>query len=131
MKNGFYASTLIIVLGAFSHFGLPWWAVVPIAALAAILFPQKPALSFSTAFAAGTLLWWGSAFWLNAANGGMLSAKVGQLFLGLKGFHLVMITGMLGGTLAGFGALTGTFFRGLFAPRAPHRYQGKRQTYKM
>jgi len=131
MKNGLYTSIFIIVLGACCHLGLPWWAIVPIAAVAAILFPQTPALSFSTAFAAGTLLWYSSAFLLNTANGGALSAKIGQLFLGLKGIHLVMITGVLGGTLAGLGALTGTYFRGLFAPRTSKRYQGKRATYKI
>jgi hypothetical protein len=131
MKNGLYASLFIIILGACCHFGLPWWAIVPIAGLAAIVFPQKPSLSFGTAFAAGTLLWYGSALFFNSINGGLLSAKIGQLFLGLKGAHLIMITGVLGGTLAGLGALTGTFFRGLFEPRAPQRYRGRRPTFKV
>jgi hypothetical protein len=131
MKNGFYFSLFILTLGVFCHFGLPWWAIVIIAGIGAILFPQRPTASFALAFGAGTLLWYGSAFISNLLNEGLLASKIGQLFLGLKGFHLLMITGMLGGTLAGMGAITGTFLRQLFANRRPTRYRGKRPTYKI
>lgn len=130
MKNGLFAFIFIIAVGATGHLGLPWWAMAPVGAVAALLFPQPPARSFATGFAAGSLLWYISAFILNAQNAGMLSAKVGQLFLGIKGIHLLFITGGLGGVLTGLGALTGALLRSIFTDRKPQRYRGKKTTYK-
>jgi hypothetical protein len=131
MKNGLLASTFIIVLGFCCHLGLPWWSIAPIAAIASVIFPQSPGLSFSTAFAAGTFVWWSSAFFLDLNNAGLLSAKIGQLFLGLKPAYLLMITGSLGGILAGLGGLTGSFLRSVIFPPQQKRYRGKRTTYKI
>lgn len=121
MKNAFYTALFILVLGNLGHFGLPWWALAPIAAMAAWLFPAAPAATFGTAFSAGTLLWYVNAALLNASNQGMLSTRVGLLFQGLQGWHLLLVTGLLGGILAGLGALTGLFARDLFVARQPKR----------
>ena len=91
MKNALYITLFILILGNFSHFGLPWWALAPIAALASWLFPLSPGKSFLAAFVGGLLLWYFNAFLLNSANDGMLSAKVGQLFQGLKGWHQSLV----------------------------------------
>ncbi len=131
MKNGLYAFLFIVVAGAAGHIGMPWWCMALVGAVAALLFPQRPALSFSTAFSAGTLLWYASAFVLNTRNAGLLSAQTGSLFLGLKGFHLLLLTGLLGGTITGLGALTGALLRRLFAKRPPRRYRGQRQTFRV
>lgn len=125
MKNGLYTTVFVIALGILCHFGLPWWSMAPIGFVAALLFPQSVGLAFSTAFAAGAVLWYASALLLDTANGGMLSAKVGQLFVGLKTWQLLTMTGFLGGILAGMGALAGALVRTLTDTK-PRRYRGKR-----
>lgn len=120
MKNALFLALSILIFGNLSHFGLPWWAVVPIAAIAAWVFPLSAGKSFGVAFAAGALLWFSSAFLLNAANTGMLSTKVGLLFQGLQGWHLLIVTGILGGILAGFSAMTGRYARDIIVGSKPN-----------
>lgn len=119
MKNALYLILSILIAGSLSHFGLPWWSVVLIAAAAGWLFPLSAGRCFSAAFVAGALLWFTNAFLLNSANTGLLSAKVGLLFQGLKGWHLLLVTAILGGILAGLGALTGCYARDAFVGRKP------------
>ena len=121
MKNALYLLLSILILGNLSHFGLPWWMLVLIAALAGGLFPTTAGKTFSAAFAGGLLLWCLNAYLLDTANAGALSAKVGQLFQGLKSWQLLSATGFMGGILAGMGALTGLFARDAFVGRAPKR----------
>lgn len=129
MKNSLYTTIFIIALGALCHFGLPWWAMAPIGFAAALLFPQAVARSFGIAFAAGFLLWYASALLPHLANGGILSGKIGQLFLGLKGWQLLSLAGLLGGLLTGMGALTGALLRDVFMTGKPKRYRGKRTVF--
>ena len=121
MKNALYTTLFILILGSLGHLGLPWWTLAPIAALAAWLFPLAPAAAFGTAFAAGALLWYLNAALADASNQGVLSTRVGLLFQGLKGWHLLTATGLLGGILAGLGALSGRFARDVFVARQPKR----------
>ena len=114
MKNALYLALSILIACSLSPFGLPWWVLVPIAAVAGWLFPLSGGKSFSVAFAAGALLWFFNAFLLDAANNGLLSAKVGRLFQGLRSWQLLALTGLLGGLLSGLGAMTGRFARDVF-----------------
>ncbi|HPI06085.1 MAG TPA: hypothetical protein PLM41_06870 [Saprospiraceae bacterium] len=122
MKNVSIVSALILFFGALGYFGLPWWSLPFIAAIAVFLFPLSGGKSFSVGFAAGSLLWLIVVTLHNMSNGGMLSTKIGQLFMGAKGFHLIMATTFIGGLLAGFGALTGTYARQMLFPAKPKRY---------
>ena len=71
------------------------------------LFPISSGKAYAVGFAAGFLLWWGSAFFFNFANAGMLAGKMGELIGNLNSAYMLMITGTMGGILAGFGTLTG------------------------
>jgi hypothetical protein len=114
MKNLLYCVLFIFALGHLSHFGLPWWGIVPIAAIAGWFFPLSAGKNFSAAFLAGSLLWLVNAYLYNADNDGMLAGKVGMLFQGLNSWHLMGIAAIFGGVLAGFGAMTGRYARDLF-----------------
>ena len=114
MKNALYLSLSILIFGNLGHFGLPWWSLVLVAALAGWLFPLSSGKNFASAFVAGLLLWLTNAFLLDIANEGLLSAKVGVLFQGLKGGHLLFLTGIFGGILTAFGAMTGRLARAAF-----------------
>lgn len=114
MKHVFYIALSVFILGNLCHFGLPWWTIVLIGAWAGWFFPVLPVRSFGAAFAGGFLLWLGNAWLPDSANDGILSGRVGQLFSGLAGWHILLATGLLGGISAGLGALTGRLARGLF-----------------
>jgi hypothetical protein len=121
MKNAFYLILFILILGNLSHFGLPWWALAPLAAVAAWFFPVSGGKTFLAAFTGGLLLWAFNAFLLDSANDGLLSAKIGLVFQGLKGWQLVVLTGIFGGILAALGAVTGFYAREAFVGSKSNR----------
>jgi hypothetical protein len=126
MKNTLYLSLFILVLGSTSLLGLPWWCITLIAMIGAFLFQLGAAATFGVATAAGTLLWTTVALFWTLPNGGLLATKVGQIFQGLSGAQLVMLTGLIGGLLSGLGAMTGYSLRALFVDKKPKRYAVKK-----
>ncbi|MBK6930404.1 MAG: hypothetical protein IPH12_05860 [Saprospirales bacterium] len=114
MKNTWLLLLFVFISGHLCHFGLPWWALVPLSALAGWLFPQAAWRSVLAGFAGGLLLWTTNALWLDIANAGLLSGKVGTLFMGLSRSQILLFTGLLGGLLGGLGALTGRWARDVF-----------------
>ena len=113
MKNFLIATLFILAAGQLCRFGLPWWAVAPIAAIAGWAWAQSAAKSLLAGFCGGFLLWLTAALFLDMANEGLLSGRVGKLFMGLSGTGLLLITGLLGGLLGALGALTGRWARDL------------------
>jgi hypothetical protein len=104
----------IVIWGAISWFGLPYWTLVVVAFFGATLFHTTPLRDFGIAFTAGTFLWSSFAMWADTHNGGQFAAKIGEIFLGLTTTKLVWATGIIGGLLAGMGALSGGYFREIF-----------------
>jgi len=107
MKNALLVIGLIFFAGQLCQMGLPWWSVAPIGALAGWLFPQPATRGFFVAFLGGVLLWVSAAYLQDVPNEGVLSARIGTLFMGISRWHVLLITGVLGGLLAGLGYLTG------------------------
>lgn len=103
----------IVLLGFGAHQLLPWWAVGGIALLASAVVGLRPLRSFFIGFFAAGLLWGGMAAWLHHAGNEILALRIGELFGGLPPLVLFIITGVLGGLLGGFGALTGSLGREL------------------
>lgn len=129
MKNTLYTTLAVLLLGSLCYFGLPWWSVAVVAVVAGFLWPQPAGRGFATAFSAGFALWWGWAFFAHSQNGGKLTAMVGQVFQGLQSWHLLTLTGTLGGLLAGLGVLAGIYTRTLGdrPQRRPERRRRRRR----
>ena len=103
-----------IILGYLAHQFLPFWAMALAAGVVALLFNYKYGMtSFAAGFLAAFLLWCAYAYTLDAENTGKLSSQLGQLFQ-TNGTYLVSVTGLIGGVLGGFGALTATLAKRLF-----------------
>jgi hypothetical protein len=113
LKNLIGLPGVVLAVGSLAFFGLPWWMTAVGGFLAALLFPIGAGKAFSVGFAAGFSLWYGIASFFNFANNGVLAGKIGALFQGLQGWHLLTGTGAFGGLMAGLGALTGTYLLGL------------------
>ena len=107
-----------ILLTAFLSFALclflPWWAIAIAAFTVAVAIVQAPWKSFITGFLALFLLWAIMAWWISYTNNDLLADKVSVMILKQKSaFMLVLVTGLIGGLVGGFGALTGSLVRKL------------------
>lgn len=127
MKNYSGLALFIVILGSFCWFGLPYWWLAIIAGIGGFLFQNSPLGNFFVAFSAGTTLWSGIAWWQNFQNAGLLAGRIGQLLQGLSVAQLIWATGAIGGLLAGFGALTGSFARAFFEPKKKRNYLAERR----
>lgn len=90
---------------------LAWWSLPVLAALIALIFRMRPHTALLGGFLGGLLLWGGYAAILNAQNDGIMSARIGELFGGISGILLVLITGIFGGLFSALGAWTGSLAR--------------------
>src|SRR5687767_2904179 len=82
-----------------------WWFFAVIAFLVAFLVPQNSIRTFLAGFLGIFLLWSGLAWWFDMKNDGLLSAKIASILpLGGSALMLILITGLIGGLVAGFAA---------------------------
>jgi hypothetical protein len=105
------AAAVVLVLALMGQWWLPWYALAAAALPAGALFRLGAGGSFAAGFLAGFLLWGGYAWYLDSRNGSLLSARMGELFGGVPGAALLAATALVGGLLAGLGALTGSLGR--------------------
>ena len=105
---------IILILSFASGFFLPWW-VVAIAAFSAAFFAGKtPGQAFWSGFSAVFIVWIVLALFKSIPNNHILATKVAQLFH-LPGWgYLLLITGIIGGLVSGFAALSGLFLQKAF-----------------
>jgi hypothetical protein len=108
MKNFILSVILIAVISAIGEMFLPWWIIAVVGFGVGYFLPLKPGSSFLSGFTAVFLLWVAYAFMLTHANNDILAKKVAML-LSLKGhvMALLLVTGVIGGLVAGFATLSG------------------------
>lgn len=93
---------------------LPWWSIAIAAFIVAAAIHQLPWKAFLSGFLALFLLWTSMAWMISAANNDILAGKVSIIILKQEGtFLLILITGLIGGLVAGFAALSGSLARKL------------------
>jgi hypothetical protein len=109
----FLAALILTVLLSFiAGLYLPWWGIAIAAFVVALIVYQNAGMAFLAAFAGLLLLWSGLAFWIDSGNESILSARIGELLgIGNNAFLLILITGAIGGLVAGFAAMSGSFLR--------------------
>ncbi len=109
----FFISILLIALLSFAvSLFMPWWVIAIAAFIVAFAIPQKPWLSFLAGFTALFILWIAISFYISSANDDLLVHKMSVLFLKADNpILLFLLTGLIGGLVAGFGSLSGRFLR--------------------
>jgi hypothetical protein len=109
----FFSVIIIIGLLCFaSGFIFPWWAIAPLSFMVTLLIPQKPGISFLSAFLALFILWGGLASYMDVKNKHILSTKIAELFFDSKSNYLIIfVTALAGGLVTGFSALTASLLR--------------------
>ncbi|MCY7310241.1 MAG: hypothetical protein LH619_05640, partial [Chitinophagaceae bacterium] len=77
-----------------------------------VLVHQKAGKAFLAGMLGVFLLWAGLAWWIDMKNNGVLSKKVAAVLpLGGNALLLILLTGIVGGLVAGFAAMSGSFLR--------------------
>ena len=109
----FFISIILIALVSFAAcLYLPWWTIAIVAFLIAVVINQKPFPSFLAGFIAVFILWTILAAVISSANEHALAQKFSMLILkSNKSNLLILLTGFIGGLVAGLAALTGSFMR--------------------
>jgi len=101
---------MLLSFGACLYF--PWWSIAIVSFIVSALIPQKPGISFITAFVALFLLWAGLSFWISSHNDNILAHRVSLLiFKSDSAYLLILVTALIGALIAGFAALTASFIR--------------------
>ena len=91
---------------------LPWWTIAIAAFIVALAIHQLPWKAFLSGFIAIFLLWSVTAWVISAANDDIMAGKVSMMILNQEGsLLLVLVTGLIGGLVGGFAALTGSLAR--------------------
>ena len=109
---------LILLISLVAQFFLPWWVIAPIAFLLAARLGLNGKKSFWNGFSALFILWTCMALLRTLPNENLLANRVGQMLtLPESGFNwviLVIITGIIGGLVAGLSAFAGFQFKEAF-----------------
>ena len=109
----FLVSVVLTALLAFvAGLYLPWWSIAIAAFIVALIIPQRPGSSFLSGLLGLFLLWGALALWINIKNEGILATKIASVLpLGGSAVLLILVTGLIGGLVAGFAALSGSYLR--------------------
>ncbi len=106
------AIILTSLLAFISGLFLPWWGIAIASLLVAVLVHQKAGKAFFSGLLGVLFLWAGLAWWIDMKNNGVLSKKIAAVLpLGGNGMLLVLVTGLVGGIVAGLAAMSGSFLR--------------------
>ena len=106
------AIILTALLAFISGLFLPWWGIAVTSLLVALLVHQKAGKAFLAGFLGVFLLWAGLAWWIDRKNNGVLSTKIASVLpLGGNAILLIIVTGFIGGLVAGMAAMSGSFLR--------------------
>lgn len=106
------ATLLTAFLSFISGLFLPWWGIAIIALLVGLLVKQVAGLSFLSGFLGVFLLWAALAWWIDIKNNSVLSERIANVLpLGGNSFLLIIVTGIVGGLVAGFAAMSGAYLR--------------------
>ena len=89
-----------------------WWFFAVVALLVALLVHQKAGKAFFAGFLGLFILWFILTAWIDSANGGVLSVRIASLLpLGGSKWLLMIVTALIGGLIAGFAAMSGSYLR--------------------
>lgn len=119
------ALLLTALLSFIAGLYLPWWSIAMAAFIVALMVYQRAGIAFLAAFWGLFLLWSSLSFWIDSENESILSARIGELLgIGNNSFLLVIITGAIGGLVAGFSAMSGSFLRSRKRPAVKNQAAG-------
>ena len=114
----FLVSLIVTMLLSFtSCLYFPWWSIAVTSFIVAVAIPQSSVKSFLTGFLALFMLWAALSFWISVNNDHILAHRVSLLVFKIDNPYLLMlVTALVGGLVASFAAMTGSYCRGKKKP---------------
>lgn len=104
----------IILLGVLAQLLFPWWIISIVALYVGYFVHESPAKSFAYGTVAVMLMWLTYAGIQSSMNGGLMGLSISNMLGGkVSAGQLIILTGIIGGLVGGFAAMTGTLFRQL------------------
>ena len=104
----FIAALILTALSGYaSCLFLPWWSIAIAAFVIAFIIKQKPGWAFVSAFLGLFFLWAVLSYTISSNNAHVLASKISLLILKVKN----VLTGFIGGLVAGMAALSGSLLR--------------------
>jgi len=105
---------IIATLTYIVSFYAPWWFGAIISGLVALIIYSSGISAFISGLIGVGIIWFGYAFYLDFSSDAYFSGKIIELFPFDDPIILIVLSGLIGGLIGGFGALAGHTFRGLF-----------------
>jgi hypothetical protein len=104
----FLTTLLAFIAGLY----LPWWGIAIAGIVVALLVHQRAIKAWLSGFLGVFILWAGLAWWIDMKNHGILSAKIASVLpMGGHSAVLILVTGIIGGLVTGFAAMSGSYLR--------------------
>ncbi len=103
-----------VLLGTTSilcQFLFPWWIVAPCAFIVSFFVPVKGVKSFLGGFSSISFIWMLYAAMIDSRCKSIISMKIAPIFGLNSSITLIVLTGFIGGIVAGCAAYTGSVFR--------------------
>ena len=91
----------------------PWWIVAVCAFVINLFLPSKGFNAFLSGFLGVGLLWLLFAWLIDLDTSSLLTEKVASVLTLTDSSLLVALTGLVGGLVGGFAAMSGSLFRNL------------------
>ena len=105
----------VLLLGGLAQLLFPWWVSAIAAFWVGIFVADSASRSYAYGFAAMFLMWSIYATFQSSANGGLITTAFSNVFGGkVSGSQLIWLTGLIGGFVGGFSAMSGTLLRHIF-----------------
>ncbi len=103
---------LISLLSFAACIYLPWWSVAIVSFIVSAVVNISSVLSFLAGFLAVFLLWLCISYSISVGNGHILAHRIAPLIIKADSpLALALLTGIIGASVAGLGALAGSFIR--------------------
>ena len=116
---------LTVLLSYVAEQFLPWWTIGICAAIIAMCLTLNRIAAFLGGFTAISLLWMIVATSIDVRTNAILSTKIAPLLGFQSSTLLILLTGLVGGMVGGFWALSGQQLRALLTPKKPEQFRRK------
>lgn len=109
------AFIIFLIIGILSYISgifYPWWSLAVVTFIVTLIVPQKPFISFLTAFLAIFVFWFSMAFFIDLSNDHIMGDRIAMLFIQApSSIVMAVISGFIGGLVAGLAAISASFLR--------------------
>lgn len=111
------ATLLIFFISGIGGWIAPWWSIAPIAFIVGFFLCPSSLRAFFAGFAGVGILWAAIVTYIHWHSQGVLTAKIATMMFLPSPLLLIVITAVIGGSIAGLSAISGFRLRCLLAPQ--------------